>query len=868
MERINDIAPTYAKYLGLMVLVGVVAAFAFMEYNAEENMGLSNGRVLLGTKECNGDTFLPIIPHENTWQLGVRTVLYLFALGYLFLGVAISADTFMAAIEVITSKTTTVNVGGKEVEVEVWNSTVANLTLMALGSSAPEILLAVVETVSLTFEAGELGPGTIVGSAAFNLLFITAICISCLPEVEGDEANLEAREIEEFGVYVITAIASLWAYLWMVIALAWSSKDEVMSWEAWITLVMFPILVVICYGQDQQWWGWFSSAQVSPEGEEGETKGGDGHSHQHVKSITGEDGKKRRPTNLTATSTSVLADADSDAVKMDPEAAAKKAAQDAMKKKKKSRLEYRIQATRKMTGGKRVLPSDKKAAEVPETIVEETVDTTPRISLNFEKANYECEESCCDPKDGKFPEGFPLKVIRSGIVDMPCQVQFDTSDGDAVSGDDYVNAAGTLEFPAGVTEQEIKVKIIDDDEWAPDKHFYARLYGAKVTGTGDTPEIVIGTATTQVTILNDDDPGTISFEAKTFHAMDTKQTVSIPVVRKDGHDGNVLAFVKTVSGTAEANKDYKPLAEDYELHFENKAKSAEIDIDLLHNTENANSTFTVEITGLEPEGAKMGEFTVCTVIITNDKNYQKLMEEVVAMMDDEMGKYGVGTSSWSEQFHDAMNMGGEDGGDPGCGDYVMHFLSFYWKVIHAFIPPTDFGGGWYTFWVSLIFIGVITAFVGDVAKMLGCCIGLHDAITAITFVALGTSLPDTFASVEATTSDDTADAAITNVTGSNSVNVFLGLGLPWVMATLYHESKGTKFLYKSGNLVFSVLVYFVFAFFCIGLLYVRRKFFGGELGGNKKVAYASSALLALSWLLYIVLSAMATEGHIDASSLS
>jgi len=30
-----------------------------------------------------------------------------------------------------------------KIEIEVWNETVANLTLMALGSSAPEILLSV-----------------------------------------------------------------------------------------------------------------------------------------------------------------------------------------------------------------------------------------------------------------------------------------------------------------------------------------------------------------------------------------------------------------------------------------------------------------------------------------------------------------------------------------------------------------------------------------------------------------------------------------------------------------------------------------------------------------------------------------------------
>lgn len=31
-------------------------------------------------------------------------------------------------------------------EMPVWNETVANLTLMALGSSAPEILLSVIQT--------------------------------------------------------------------------------------------------------------------------------------------------------------------------------------------------------------------------------------------------------------------------------------------------------------------------------------------------------------------------------------------------------------------------------------------------------------------------------------------------------------------------------------------------------------------------------------------------------------------------------------------------------------------------------------------------------------------------------------------------
>merc|ERR1719296_366380 len=76
------------------------------------------------------------------------------------------------------------------------------------------------------------------------------------------------------------------------------------------------------------------------------------------------------------------------------------------------------------------------------------------------------------------------------------------------------------------------------------------------------------------------------------------------------------------------------------------------------------------------------------------------------------------------------------------------------------------------------------------AELLGCVVGISEGTTAITFVALGTSLPDTFASKTAAQMDPYADASIGNVTGSNSVNVFLGLGLPWMVAAIYWPIAG------------------------------------------------------------------------------
>ena len=120
---------------------------------------------------------------------------------------------------------------------------------------------------------------------------------------------------------------------------------------------------------------------------------------------------------------------------------------------------------------------------------------------------------------------------------------------------------------------------------------------------------------------------------------------------------------------------------------------------------------------------------------------------------------------------------------------IAHLLTIGWKIIFAFVPPARIGGGWPTFCVALCFIGVITAIVGELANLLGCAIGMSVGVTAITFVAMGTSLPDTFASKQAAQESEYADAAIGNVTGSNSVNVFLGLGLPYLIAGFYYDSR-------------------------------------------------------------------------------
>ena len=190
------------------------------------------------------------------------------------------------------------------------------------------------------------------------------------------------------------------------------------------------------------------------------------------------------------------------------------------------------------------------------------------------------------------------------------------------------------------------------------------------------------------------------------------------------------------------------------------------------------------------------------------------------------------------------------------GEALFHFACIGWKVVFALIPPSGMGAGVPTFFVALAFIGIVTMLVGEVATILGCAIGLKASVTAITLVAMGTSLPDTLASMTAARQFEYADSAIGNVTGSNCVNVFLGLGLPWVLSAHYNESKSQPFVVPAGDLAFSVMLFLLTSVLCFIILVARRFIIGGELGGPKVSAYLSAALLFSLWVVYIVFSTL------------
>lgn len=81
------------------------------------------------------------------------------------------------------------------------------------------------------------------GSAAYNLLVITAVCIVTLQ-------NGETKRIESLTVFIVTTVWATFAYIWLIIILLGFSPYVVEVWEATLTLLFFFALIITAYLAD------------------------------------------------------------------------------------------------------------------------------------------------------------------------------------------------------------------------------------------------------------------------------------------------------------------------------------------------------------------------------------------------------------------------------------------------------------------------------------------------------------------------------------------------------------------------------------------------------------------------------------------
>ncbi|XP_013406595.1 sodium/calcium exchanger 1 isoform X2 [Lingula anatina] len=862
----------------------------------------------LGIRPCKKGNMLPVWqPDENlsSGDKAARAIVYFISLIYTFLGVSIVADRFMGAIEVITSKEKelTVKMANGDTQivvVRVWNETVSNLTLMALGSSAPEILLSIIEICfNNNFKAGDLGPGTIVGSAAFNLFVIISICVYVVPEGE-------VRRIKHLRVFFITASWSIFAYLWLYFIIAVITPGEVNLWEAVVTLMFFPLTVISAYIADKKLLPhrFLRKRYRANRGKtmvvqaEGDVELADGKANNvEFKGLEDAGEDVREFERHRKEYIEILRELRKKNPNADMKTLEEMAEYELLNRGPKSRAYYRIQATRKLTGGGNVI----KKAKIEKTLHEEAEEKEEEPDDNITRVFFDPGHYTVMENVGKFS----ITVTRKGgDLSQTLYVDYRTEDGTANAGTDYEHAEGTVIFQTGEVHKQFEVTILDDDIFEEDEHFYVHLSNLRLGdangmfhshGQHDQELVKLDTpSTATVMILDDDHAGIFHFAESEMAVVESVGHAEVKVCRSSGARGRVRLPYQITEGTAKLGKDFEE--ESGVLIFENDEYEKFISVPIIDGEEYEKNVF-FSLVLEEPQVVRRGsgkdadvnevELEDATPIdqMTEDQKIAMLgkprlgekihtvvriheSQEFKSTVDKLLKKANmavlIGTSSWKEQVLEAISVsaGDDDDGEgeeklPSCLDYVMHFLTIFWKLLFACTtPPTDYLGGWAAFVVSILMIGVLTAFITDLASHLGCTIGLQDTVTAISFVALGTSVPDTFASKVATIQDKYADASIGNVTGSNAVNVFLGIGIAWTIAAAVHLARGEPFVVKPGSLGFSVTMFCIFAAVAIAILIIRRRpFVGGELGGPYKFKLPTTVFFVGLWVFYVLLSA-------------
>lgn len=551
-----------------------------------------------------------------------------------------------------------------------------------------------------------------------------------------------------------------------------------------------------------------------------------------------------------------------------------------------SRAVHRVHATRNLTGGKKLFASQDEPT-MYERLMPSCGGNRPTVgfvsgehTVLESQGNYEIPVRCL----GKLLENAVVKyVVQDGSAKNP-------GDYEAKSG-----MEGELRFGPDSDVQCITVLIKrSKGQWKEDSDFTVKLLDTDLRTQGLS--LNSSRSTAKVTIVDEDRPGTLGFSEEFMDVQGGEQkettqsrltclvgcaqarkdnsNLQCTVQRKNGSAGKVSCSYRTESDTATEGADFEK--QEGTLEFGPNQTSKIITIKIMPRSRYDPTEMFRLIISDATGGASFDSTTdggansaVLSITLHGD--------EVGKALQVNWDRASLGTSNWKDQFAEVRYVGGspEEQANASCKDWIMHLVFLPWRFLGAVVPPPQYCGGWLCFFCALGMVGFVTVVIGDTAELLGCCLGIPPATTAVTLVALGTSLPDTFASKTAANMEPYADSCIGNVTGSNSVNVFLGLGLPWMICALYwfyhvtcepgdgwstlYAEQAAKyptgiFVVEAGALGTSVSIFCLCACITIVTLAIRRRLYKGEIGGPKGPAYVSAAFFVFLWLIYLVVS--------------
>lgn len=128
---------------------------------------------------------------------------------------------------------------------------------------------------------------------------------------------------------------------------------------------------------------------------------------------------------------------------------------------------------------------------------------------------------------------------EGGPPDLTVIVDYQTEDGTANAGSDFIAVQGTLTFHPDERHKEIDIEIIDDDIFEEDEHFYVHITNLRVKTKdgvvldpmklGGMPLAELDISTATVMILDDDHAGVFSLEHQNYEVVESAGHIHLKV---------------------------------------------------------------------------------------------------------------------------------------------------------------------------------------------------------------------------------------------------------------------------------------------------------------------------------------------------
>ncbi|CAG5129705.1 unnamed protein product [Candidula unifasciata] len=192
-----------------------------------DTVSFKAGRRLLANSNESSDPSYPKDIFTLTQRQHGAVILHIFGMVYMFIALAVVCDEFFVpALGVITQK------------LDV-SEDVSGATFMAAGGSAPELFTSI---IGVFIANNDVGIGTIVGSAVFNIMFVIGMCALFSSEVLALTWWPLFRDVSFYSVSLLLLIGFF-------------SDDHIEWWEALILFLSYIAYVTFMkYNSQVELW--------------------------------------------------------------------------------------------------------------------------------------------------------------------------------------------------------------------------------------------------------------------------------------------------------------------------------------------------------------------------------------------------------------------------------------------------------------------------------------------------------------------------------------------------------------------------------------------------------------------------------------